>query len=274
MHHRLAALLMTAAMIGPSATRANDWEEFYQALPTARSVTPSTKEPEVIPFSGYLYRDVENMWRRGYGAIGISEFNSINSNIDDAVRFGKKLRAKYIVISTNMIVHSASSIPSHDDDKTSTNKISSIFGYEGHASRTHPGTMSAQGSKSARSSENIGLLYNIAIYFGEVPKLGLGILTREMSVYEIHALKTRKGVAVGIVRDGSPAFLANILADDIITQVNGAPFDNEILDQAISSGAPIRLHIVRNGQPKDLEVNIPPDWRGLDRNLWPSPARR
>jgi S1-C subfamily serine protease len=114
----------------------------------------------------------------------------------------------------------------------------------------------------------------MAVYFGEIPKIGLGILTRDMSPQEIQNLKTRSAIVVGFVRDSSPANKAGILPEDIITQVNGVVFDKVILDQAISSSAAIRLHIVRNGHPMDLEVNIPPDWRGLYRNLQQSPARR
>lgn len=101
----------------------------------------------------------------------------------------------------------------------------------------------------------------MAVYFGEVPKVGLGIFSRELTPEEMGVLETRRALAVRFIRDGSPAYVSDIFPGDIITQIDGKPFDKPALDAAFATGKPFPIKVYRNGQYKDIIVTTPENWR-------------
>src|SRR5262249_127761 len=74
------------------------------------------------------------------------------------------------------------------------------------------------------------------------------------------AESTEKGVAVRFVYEGSPGGEAGIQIGDRITQINESKVDS--IDDAIAavnnlaSGNKITVKLIRDGQPKDVEVTV------------------
>ena len=101
----------------------------------------------------------------------------------------------------------------------------------------------------------------IGVYFMEIPKYGAGILPRDLTAEEVARFETRKAFAVRFVRDGSPAYKADLLPGDVVLRVNGEPADNEAWQKAIRSAAPLKVNLDRNGKQRELEIVIPDDWR-------------
>lgn len=94
-----------------SSARANDWEKFYRPLSFASSLIPTDSDPEITSSSGNSDRDIEEMWRKGFAPVGFSSFNSPNSKTADAVRLGKKLKVRYVMIGTKLESSHAASMP-------------------------------------------------------------------------------------------------------------------------------------------------------------------
>lgn len=253
-----ASILLAAS----SAAQANDWEKFFTPINVSQS-TPSEVAPEIIPSTGDFDRDVGGMWRRGFTPIGYTSFTSGNDKTKDAQRFAKKLQARYVIVRTDLESSRSASIPiTTPTTQTSfTQGTANAYGSGGHAFGTYSGTTTTYGSQTNFFPVVINRFSKLAVYFREVPKTGLGILHRELTPQEIAALETRRAIPVQFVRDGSPAYQADILPGDIITHFNGQPADAIVLDAALRGTQPIRVRLMRNGSPRELEVVVPPEWR-------------
>ncbi len=90
--------------------------------------------------------------------------------------------------------------------------------------------------------------------------LGVGIqdLTEEMSEY--YGIKDKKGVLVTQVFEGDPADKAGIQVQDVIIELNNKPVTtSRELSSAVANigvGEKANITILRNGQKKQLEVNV------------------
>ena len=249
--------------------QANDWEKFYTPLGTTEQLIPSNVPPETVPSMGDLDRDVDAMWRRGYTLIGYSYFNTGNSKTQDASRFAAKLKARYLIVGTQLISSHTSSIPftSPTTNTTYNNGTVNAYGSGGSAHGTYSGTSTTTGSQTTYIPITVNRFNKLAAYFMEVPKYGAGIIPRELTPEETQLVETRRAFAVRFVRDRSPAYNADLLPGDIIMTVNDQPADEANWQVAIRSGIPLKLKLIRHGQIKSLELTIPEDWRPSQRLL-------
>ncbi len=131
----------------------------------------------------------------------------------------------------------------------------------GTATGQYSGTSTTTGTQTTMIPYTVNTFDKYAIYFQEMPRVGTGIFARDLNNDEIGALETRKGFVVRFVRDGSPAYHADILPGDIITHINGKPFDVADWLPALIGEAPIRLGVMRRSQLRSVTMIIPAEWR-------------
>jgi len=259
------AIAASLLVIG-STSRANAWEDAFQRWPGSETLIPSTVDPEVMPMSADPEQDMERMWRMGYAPYGYSAFESGNGKTSDAVKFARKLKARYVFINAAVTSSQTSSIPIRTPNSTTsiTTGTANVMGSGGMATGNYSGTTTTYGTQTTYIPVTVERFGKIAAYFGEVPKYGAGIMPRELTQEEVSRLETRRAFAVRFVRDGSPAYYADILPGDLITQVNGQPYDISAWREATKSDRPFSIHIIRNGQPRDITLTIPVEWRPKD----------
>ncbi|HZU64588.1 MAG TPA: PDZ domain-containing protein [Novosphingobium sp.] len=262
---RLMAVVSSglALCVGQTA-HANDWEKFYRPIDSfSSSVIDYDGEPEMLNSSGNLDGDIEQMWRKGFAPIGYTSFETGNNKTGDAVRFAKKLKARYLIVHANLQSSRTTSMPLTLPNTTTsyTNGNASAYGSGGYAHGTYSGTTTTYGTKTTYIPITVNRFSKAAIYFQEVPKIGFGVFSRELTPAEMQRLETRHAVAVRFVRDGSPAYVADIFPGDIITKINGLPVGTEVVKAALIGPQPVTLHVDRNGQQKDISVNVPPEWQ-------------
>ncbi|GAY19714.1 hypothetical protein SFOMI_0234 [Sphingobium fuliginis] len=202
------------------------------------------------------------MWRKGFAAIGVSAFNSPNSKTADAIKFGKKLKARYVMLGTKLTSSNTTAVPftMPTSNTTVTNGTASVNSGGRFATGTYSGTSTTYGSQTSYIPITVNRFDKMAVYFAEVPKTGIGVMTRDLTPEEVAALETRRAIAIRFVRDNSPAYLADILPGDIITQLDGQPFDGEKWKVAAVPGATLRVQIVRGGQRRLMNIPIAADW--------------
>jgi serine protease Do len=97
---------------------------------------------------------------------------------------------------------------------------------------------------------------------GSVERAYLGIVPQDVTpaIAKAFGVKQATGALVGDVTDNSPAKRAGLETGDIILDVNGKPVaDSNELRMTISQMQPdakVDLHVVRNGAPRDLAVQL------------------
>lgn len=241
---------------------ANDWEKFYTALAKVGEYPESSIPPEVVPSSGNLEVDVDAMWRKGFAPIGYSNFSSGNAKTKDAIKLAKKLKARHVILATNLSSSTSASIPLTMPSSTTshTSGTASAYGSGGYASGSYSGTTTTYGSQTTYFPITVNRYDKFAAYFAEVPRKGIGIKWRDLDATEMARLETRRGTVVQSVRDGSPSYHADILPGDIILRVNGEPFDPEKWWPAVAEGKML-LSVDRSGKSREIEVTVPEEWR-------------
>lgn len=249
-------LITTLAAVGISAPAiANDWQKFYHPVADARSAIPWNGAPETLMGSGNLMADVDGMWRRGFAVIGYSAFNSPNNKTADAIRWGKDLKARYVMMGTSLVSSRTTALPLTLPSSTTSTTNGRVGGTPFSATTTHYGT------QTSFIPVTVNRFDKLAVYFAEVPKKGTGILPRELAQAEVSALETQRAMAVRAVRDNSPAYEANVLPGDLITEVNGKPADPANWQSAVRTDPVLHIKLMRNGQARELSVPVPTDWR-------------
>lgn len=258
-------IYLALVMLGMSqVANANDWEKFYRPNGnTIDQTLPSTSDPEVVASTGDFEHDMELMYRKGFAPIGFTSFNSPNSKTDDAIRLAKKLQAQYLIMGTNLVSTRTVALPLTLPNTTTstTNGTVSAYGRGGYANGTYSGTTTTYGSSTTYIPMTVNRFRKEAIYFRQIPKMGIGIATRDLTTQEISVLETRRAIAVRFVRDNSPAYLADVLPGDIFLQINGQPVDLDTLKGAARGPQPFTVHLIRNGKPRDISISVPADWQ-------------
>jgi hypothetical protein len=246
-------------VVAPVVAHANDWEKFFHAAsPSAVPIIPSDQPPQVIDVPGDAQELVNSMWRKGFALLGVSSFNSPNASTKDALRFAEKLHAAYVGMATRLASSRTIDIPM-TTPTTSTSYTSgnvSAAGTGGFATGTYSGTTVTSGSETTYIPFTVNRFDKVAVYFGPLAKQGSGLLFRFPTPDEVSHFETRHLLIVRAVRDGSPADVANVLEGDVVATVNGDPATIDIFHAAIATGKPMTLHVIRNGQPRDLTLAL------------------
>ena len=257
----LLSALAAVAFSAPAT--ASDWEKFYTPIPGFNGLIDATVEPEQLPSQGDLDANMDAMWRKGFAPIGYTYFNANNTKTKDGLKFAKKLKARYIVVGTQYTGTNTGSIPitTPTSSTTYSSGTASAHGSGGYASGTYSGTSTTYGSKTTYMPFSVNRYDKFGIYFKEMPKRGIGIMFREPTPEEVSRFETRRAVVVLSIRDGSPAYIADLLPGDVITSVNGSPSDEEALRRAMTTSSEVALKFIRNGTVREITIPIPVDWR-------------
>jgi hypothetical protein len=259
---KISIWLVTFVVLS-SPAHSNDWEKFYRPLPFPSPVEPSATAPELIGSVGSAIQDANAMWRKGFVVLGYSSFNSPNEKTSDAMRWATKLKARYVILNTNLESSSTTTIPlTLPQTTTSTTSGNvAVTGSGGYANGTYSGTTTNYGTQTTYIPVTVNRFQKTALYFAAAPQKGAGVLTRELTPQEISTYDTQRGFVIRAIRDGSPAYQANLLPGDAVIQVNDQPADLTAWHSAIASTTPAKIHLIRNGQARDITLTIPPEWR-------------
>jgi hypothetical protein len=242
---------------------ANDWEKFYTPLPGSEATIPSDIAPEIVPSTGDIEADLESMWRRGFAPIGYTSFETGNSKTRDGERLAKKLRARFLIVDTNLVSSRSSSVPLTTPNTTTTISSGNVQaqGTGGSAVGTYSGTSTTYGSSTTYIPVQINRFSKTAVYFREAPKIGTGVFSRDLTPQEVSRHETRRAFAVRFVRDGSPAYIADLLPGDVILRVNGNAADDENWQAAARGQQPMQIELSRNGSLRKVELSVPDEWK-------------
>jgi hypothetical protein len=248
---------------------ANGYKEFYQPTQglssekiTARRAAPQPLNPTIEraqPANGD--KIIEAYAKRGYIMIGQSSFNSGTSQSEDsAVTQAREVGADLVLILNPQYTGSETSTVPITTPKTTTSFSTGTA--TAYSSSGAP--ITAYGNSVTTSYDTTTSYIPITVHRSDYAALyfvkqrfSLGVLSRELNDSERQLIQSNKGIAVSLVVDNTPAFHADILTGDIITEIDGTTISNpQFFSEYISlkSGKKVSINIIRSG--KSLKKTI------------------
>jgi hypothetical protein len=202
------------------------YQEFYEPAREGAFVIPTTEEPMEIPSSGDLKQDVRLMYQEGYGLIGSSGFNAPLADRAGAIAQAKKIGANRFIVEAKYRGTRSGvmpiTTPTTSTSYTSGTVTSSGGYYSGLGnSASYSGITTTYGSETTYVPYSVDRYEQHALYFGPLPRKGLGIFFASPTEEARQLAGTNKGYQVMLVRRGSPAFRADILPGDLVVSIGG-----------------------------------------------------
>lgn len=258
---RRARLLFGIALLG---CMPNPYAKFYQGAPDAR-VRPdyeASNAPLAIYSSNDFNRDVLELMRRGYTLVGQSSFNAgMNAVKESQLRSQADQIGAQVVLVASQYTHTVSgaiplSVPT--TTTTTTTATATVVGSGGSATGYGTGTSTTYGNQTVILPYTVARGDFAALYFVRVrSRLGLFVVALDDSTRR--RIQSNFGVRVFVVVNGSPAFNADIIPGDIVTQFAGERVRSlehfgQLLDA--SQGKTIEIVLDRSGREVRKTVTL------------------
>jgi hypothetical protein len=218
------------------ATKDNNYTQFYQDRAGAGTshFPPYSGSTKILTTSNAV-TDAKDLYRKGYTLLGVSEFQGPVLS-DGALRFQAKQVGADVVLRSRAYLRTAT---------PATGLPSSLYLHESHIGLVRRVTY--------RLYE-----YDTGFFRRGLPAI-LGILYGPTPSEIRQKLERSTGAFVFVVRNGSPAFNANILEGDVILKMDGEDVMSEAgLREKLNqlAGQKVELEIWRNGQFKTVSVQL------------------
>jgi hypothetical protein len=271
----LAYLAVVGALLAAPTARADNWEKNYQAAPPSRiPLEEEVGEPRIEPPKGNIVSDQLRMWELGYTLIGYSSFSDWMQKTKNAIKLGRKLKANVILLDIHVADTRTSTINLSQPTQTlsTTSGTVKIDGTGGPATGTYSGSTTTYGSETNSFQLSVDIYDKSAVYYRKMRQLGTGLFCRMPTPEERAAAGTNRVLTVVAIRNGSPAYIADILPGDMVVAVNDQPVDPETWaswdkDTIAGNVESAKLTVMRKGERRDIVLMIPPEWR-------PAPVQR
>ncbi len=255
---RAAIFATSVALLAGCAT---GYKTFYQpvsgATPERIAATRIGPPPAMPAVDKVASTDIEavadHYTKRGYGFIGYSSFNSGEAESDDAaVKQGADVKADLVVILNPRFTGSVTTAMPITVPTTTTSYSSgtaTAYGPRGPVTAYGSGTTTTYGTSTTIVPVTVNRMDYGAAYFVK-RKWAFGLEPRELTDQERQSLQSNRGVAVRLIVDGTPAFDADILVGDLLTEIDGVPVTGvaslgPLLQER--DGNRISVTLVRNG---------------------------
>jgi serine protease Do len=255
----LATLLLTGC--------ANGYASFYQPAPqqALSRVESYTGNAEIVASSGAPQQDIDIMFSRGFGPVGISDFNGPIQNMSGAIDQAKKVGAKYIVVARRYARTAQGAVPitTMVPHTSYTSGTVNAVGPGGFASGTYDGTTTTYESETSYIPYSIDRYDQRAIYFAPLKPMGYGLRVDNIDDALAQQIGTQKGAVVRSVRRNSPAFEADILPGDVISNVDGTAInDRDTMGERLNfiDDSELTLTILRGSQKLTKKLTLVPGW--------------
>lgn len=255
----LIILLMMLSFYGCAQ---NSYENFYQSfwdgktLPSTESLGPD-EQPKVLS-SADLHRDIQILRAKKYLVLGYSSFNGGYEDTRNAVEQAKKIGASVVLINSKFTntqtTTSALLVPTSQTTQHS-GTISTLGG-----SGIYTGTSTTYGSTVMPFTISQQRYDQTAFYLAKrKDKFKFGLELFDLSPELRRELERNTGALIEIVIEDSPAFYSNVIAGDVLIDVDGVPVRNSahaaklmqgVGDERFSS----ELTVIRNGEEKLIKV--------------------
>lgn len=226
------------------------FSEFYQDNTGGIDITKSTRfifssdEPKLLRGNN-SEKDIPRMMEDGFAMIGSSSFNGGNVDVSEAITQAKRVHASVVLVDSEykdtLSGMTPQSVPDRKTSSTSfygnASESGSVYSCGnvlgcGSASGTANANINGSSTTTATGTKTVYVPYHVdrynyvARYWVKVKQVILGAVTLDLSPEVRQKIGSNKGVIVYAVNKNSPAFVADILKDDILKKIG----EKEILD--------------------------------------------
>lgn len=235
---RTAILPLALAASIPAA--AGSYEDFFRASGESAEDGVRSKAPPQVYTSNDLDTDIRRFLEDGYFIIGVSAWVGAPEDSKKTVKFAKKIRASVALVRYRYIDTVSGG--------TQVVMMPVIGGYGGMIGAAQPMSFAR---------------YEQTAYFfakDKPEKIRLGLWFENLTPTQVRAIGSSRGLSVMAVVRGSPGFDAGVIAGDIILTVAGQDISTpDRMDKvkADYAGQTVPVEIVRDGQPKTLQIAMP-----------------
>lgn len=272
--HQLLTLVFLALFV---AGCQNPYTQFYTTnIPPGyeRRLYPHTGETQYVSApSDDLQSSVRNLTLRGYIPIGQASFEAGAADYSSSLRAkAKEVQADIVLVSSSYARTQSGIMPlmSYQPGQVSTTYNSgrvnaTAYGSGGYAqgTATYSGTSTTTSSGTMQTSY---VPYSVqrnnydAVFFRRYRSV-FGAFVSPLSTLQRQQLGRNSGMVVTGVSDESPAFLANILPDDILLELDGQPVLSEswlTAELEKKAGQTIVFNVLRQGSNLEVKVKLNP----------------
>lgn len=242
---------------------ANGYEKFYQSVPPPTTgFAPVAGEPQLTSGTTDARETVIQMFQSGYGLVGLADFTGPAQDRAGAIAQAKKVGASLILVSQKFQNTVSGTIPLTLPTSTTsyTSGTANAYGTGGYASGTYSGTTTTYGTQTTNIPYSVDRYEQTALFFAPLQRRGLGIFVAPLTDAQRQQIGTNQAVQIVAVRNGSPAFLADVLPGDYLASIDGKPvYDAASVAQAFTqaAGHAAQLALLHNGQKVSKSVPVP-----------------
>lgn len=242
----------------------NPYTQFYKGAPDATKIPsydPSPAELKIYS-SNDFQRDIQALKAKGFMPIGDSSFSAgSNSASERQVKSHAQKIGAHIVLVSSQYSHTVSGAAPLTIPKTTTSYSSgsaTAYGSGGVVNAYGSGTTTTYGSQTVMMPYSVDRSNFTAIYFVKVKfRVGMGVDSTDQETKQ--RLQSNSGVKVTSLIEGSPAYNADILINDIVLSIEGEKVsspDNFVALIESLQGKTVSFKLDRDGETLTKEITI------------------
>jgi serine protease Do len=258
---RVIALLIVACAF---LSTCSGHKQFYKAYFDTKTM-PDVQllgegEAPKLFSSDDLDRDVKVAVSKGFWPVGASSFNGPLGSDGEIVDQAKEVGAVLVLVKVRFSENRKITYPIFVPNNQTTYTSGTVYGNRGSAS--YSGTNTTYGS-TVIPVDTVQQRYDqAAVFLVKVTKKAkFGVLFADLSQEDKKRYERNTGATADIIREESPAFLADIIPGDIIIEINSVKIINAkharefIKAENFKDGKNV-VKILRNGKEIEKDVFI------------------
>lgn len=271
--------LFAVCLVALTGCAHNGYREFYHPnfdpknppVPTTDLIYLDQNEKPQIFSTNDLQRDVKIARSKYWLPIGYSSFNGPMGTQDQLLSQAQALGAPMVLVTSqfteNRTITTPLFIPNNQTtyyNGTTNGQIYGSYGYNANYNSNTTGTATTYGTTVVPITKTQTRYDQTAVYFVRSSrKYKFGVTLNPLTPELRQKYERNTGALVDIVYENTPAFNANILPEDIITELDGKAVENNVqFNTVFLNSHPVNgllsVKILRNGTEKTINVQLAP----------------
>ncbi len=253
----LILLMLSACGAGQYGT---SYRAYIDPMTASDVIRLGEKQKPIIIPSSDLNRTVRSYREHNYIVVGESAFNGVQESTDNAMRQAEEIGATHVVVSSEF-TDTQSQIAYDYQDFYRTiyvHKVKTVDGKQVYYSEA----VTVHDTVSVPYTRYYNNFNQWAVYLVQSLKpRKLGLMLVDLDAKLRSEIGRNTGAYIDLVLESSPAFFANIMAQDVLIGINGTEILNKsqaqtLIDQLDISGKTIIVTVLHEGKRKDISLEF------------------